>query len=167
MFKFCPYCGYEVDKQEKDGFQCFNCKKWTYYSSSPAVSILVKVKNESLLVIRGIDPGKGEDDIVGGFLEYSEEPIAGAIREFKEEVGITLDPSKLEFFGNWIGEYFYQGKNQFVLNIIYLIELDEKFEGNPASDVESLHWINISKTPKFAFSYLQDVWKKLQKKYSN
>ena len=90
MFKYCPYCGFKIDSQNKNGFQCPNCKKWTHYSSVPAVSVLVKVGDETLIVRRAIDPGKGEEDIVGGFLEYWEDPLDGAIGEFKEEVGVNL-----------------------------------------------------------------------------
>ncbi len=162
MFSFCPFCGFKVENQDKNGFQCLNCQKWTHYSSSPAVSVIVKVLDETLLIKRAIDPGKGEEDIVGGFLENGEDPLDGAIREFKEEVGIDLEKSQLNFFGNWIGTYFYQGENIFVLNIIYLVELKEKFKGEPASDVASVFWAPISYFPKFAFSYLDKVWQQFQ-----
>jgi ADP-ribose pyrophosphatase YjhB (NUDIX family) len=163
MFKFCPYCGFKIEKQQKNGFECSNCKKWTHYASSPAVSILVKVEDEALIIERGIDPGKGKEDIVGGFLENGEESLDGAIREFKEEVGVDLEKSQLKFFGDWIGTYFYQGENIYVLNIIYLVELKKKFKGEAASDVASLSWVPITYFPKFAFPYLNDVWQQFQK----
>lgn len=162
MFRFCPYCGSQIKRQSKDGFQCPNCKKWTHYASSPAVSVAVKVGDEGLVAVRGREPGKGEMDLVGGFLEYGEAPIKAAVREFKEEVGISLDPSKLNFLGMWVDGYFYQGQNQLILNIVYLMEMDKKFKGKPADDVAELVWVPLSNSPNFAFSYLYKVWQNLK-----
>ncbi len=162
MFKFCPYCAYKIEKQEKSGFQCSNCKKWTHYGSNPAVSVAVKVGDEGLIAIRAKEPGKGEMDLVGGFLEYGEDPLDCAAREFKEEAGVDIDQNLLKFVGLWVDKYFYQGEDRFVFNVIYLLELKEKFETTPADDVADLTWMPLSQTPKFAFPYLHEVWKKIQ-----
>lgn len=163
MYKFCPYCGSKVDKQSKNGFQCSNCKKWTHYSSVPTASVIVKVGKEVLLVVRAIEPAKGELDIPGGFLKYGEDPKKGAIREFKEEVGIEFKSEELKFLGIWVDTYYYQREDQFCFNVVYLVELDKKFEGKPADDVAKLVWIPLSDNPKFAFSYLHKIWDKLKK----
>ena len=163
MFIFCPYCGYKILNQQHSGFQCPSCKKWTHYASAPAVSIAVKCGNEGLIAIRGIDPGKGEMDLVGGFLEYGEDPLDGAIREFKEEAGSDISEDQLKLLGIWIGSYKYQGENQLVLNIVYLLEVDKKIKIIPADDVADLIWVPFSTKPKFAFAYLDKVWEKIKK----
>ncbi len=163
MFKFCPYCGQEIPKQTREGFQCLNCKKWTHYASVPAVSIAVKVGNEGLVAVRGREPGKGRMDLVGGFLEYGEDPLIAAIREFKEEAGVDINPEQLKFLGIWVDTYYYQGEIQFVLNIVYLLKLDKKFMGKAADDVADLVWMQLSDSPKFAFSYLHKVWQKIRR----
>lgn len=162
MFNFCPFCGFKIDQQTKNGFQCPNCKKWTHYASNPAVSIAVKVRNEGLIAVRGRDPGKGMHDLVGGFLEFGEDPLDGAVREFKEETGINIDKNKLKFLGMWVDTYLYQENTQLILNIVYLIELPEKVVGRPADDVEDLIWVKLEDRPSFAFSYLYQVWGKLK-----
>lgn len=162
MFKFCPYCGNKVSRKYENGFKCPKCDKWTHYISSPTTSVVVKVGKEVLLSIRAIEPEKGELDIVGGFLKYGEDPIKGAVREFKEEVGVDLDPSQLKFLGIWIGTYHYQGLDDFAFNVVYLLELKRKFQGKPADDVEDLVWVPLSSNPKFAFSYLDKVWQKIR-----
>jgi len=163
MFKFCPYCGYKIKEQTINGFQCPSCKKRTYYASVPAVSIAVKVGTEGLVAVRGREPGKGQHDLVGGFLEYGEDPKVAAFREFKEETGIEIDLNELKFIGMWVDSYNYQDNNQLVLNIVYLIELSEKFSGKPADDVADLIWMPLTSEPKFAFSYLHKVWKNLRR----
>lgn len=162
MFKFCPYCGYKIEKQQKSGFQCSKCKKWTHYVSSPAISVAVKVGNEGLVAVRGIEPEKGKMDLIGGFLEYGEDPLLCAVREFKEEAGVSIDKEQLKFLGLWVDTYYYQDEDQFVLNIVYLLDLDKKFVGKAADDVADLIWVPLTDTPKFAFPYLQKVWQKIK-----
>lgn len=162
MFKFCPYCGNQIHKQQKSGFQCPKCKKWTHYASNPAVSIAVKVGNEVLVAVRGIEPEKGKMDLVGGFLEYGEDPLKAAVREFKEEAGVSIDEKQMKFLGMWVDTYHYQGQDQFILGIVYLLELPEKFEGIPSDDIVDLIWVPFSKKPNFAFSFLHEVWKNLR-----
>lgn len=162
MFKFCTYCGSQVKEQSKSGFQCPKCKKWAHYASIPAVSIAVKVGDEGLAAVRAREPGKGKMDLVGGFLEYGEDPIECAVREFKEEVGVDINPEQLKFLGMWTDTYYYQGEDQFVLGISYLLELDEKFEGKPADDVAELIWVPLTERPNFAFPYLHKVWQKMR-----
>lgn len=162
MFKFCPYCGSQVKEQSKSGFQCPICKKWTYYVSSPTTSVVVKVGNEVLLAVRAIDPAKGSLDIVGGFLKYGEDPIDGVVREFKEEVGLKIDPTRLKYLGIWVDTYNYQGEDMFCFNVVYWCEFDKKFVGKPMDDVAVLIWVPLSKTPNFAFPYLYKVWEKIR-----
>ena len=159
MFNCCPFCGKEIPRQTKNGFQCPNCNKWTHYASNPAVSIAVRVGNEALVAVRGIDPGKGMDDLVGGFLEYGEDPLIGAVREFKEETGFEIDKNKLKLLGLWIGDY--QDVTQLILNIVYLLELSDKPKVFSADDVADLIWVPLSSSPNFAFFYLHQVWAKI------
>lgn len=165
MFKFCPYCGSQIEKKFKDGFQCPNCKKWTHYVSSPTASVVIRVDNEILLAIRAIEPAKGQLDIPGGFLKYGEDPIQGAIRELKEEVGINLKPDQLKFLGIGVDTYYYQKQDQYCFNVVYLAQFDKKFEVHAADDVAKLIWVSLNENPKFAFKYLYKVWKKV-KSYS-
>lgn len=163
MFKFCPHCGFEISSQSKNEFECPNCGKKTHYASYPGVSVVVKVKNEILLVVRALDPGKGSLDVAGGFLENGEEPIDGAVREFQEEVGIDLNPKDLKFFGMWTDLYHYQDFDQYVLNIVYLLELSVKFDGKPSDDVSDLKWVSINSTPEFVFPWLYKLWENIRK----
>lgn len=163
MYKYCPYCGNKVENQEKSAFLCQNCKKWTHYGSNPAVAIAVKTKDETLVAIRAKDPGKGEMDLVGGFLDYGEEPIDAAVREFKEEAGVEINKEELKFVGMWVDSYLYQEENQWVLNIVYLLEVEEKFNTTAADDVAELIWIPLTDKPRFAFPYLNKAWEKITK----
>ncbi len=162
MFNFCPFCGYKIEEQSKNGFQCLNCQKWTHYSSPAAVGIAVKVGDEGLIAVRGRDPGKGKMDLVGGFVEYGEDPLDASVREFQEEAGIAIDKNELKFIGMWVDAYPYQGEGKLILGIVYLLEIDKKFDGKPADDVADLKWMKLSEKPDFAFPYLHKAWEKIK-----
>lgn len=55
--------------------------------------------------IRGIEPKKGKYDFIGGFLENGEDPLDGAVREFKEETGVEINKKDLEFLGIYVDDY--------------------------------------------------------------
>lgn len=84
------------------------------------------------------------------------------MREFKEEVGVDIDPTKLKFLGMWVDTYYYQEEDQFILNIVYLMELDGRFEVKAGDDVAELTWAPLTEKPDFAFSHLHQVWKKIK-----
>ena len=51
---------------------------------------MINENDEVLLIKRKFHPGKGAYALPGGFLNTDETPFQGAIREFKEEVGVDL-----------------------------------------------------------------------------
>jgi len=156
MFSFCPYCAAKVPPHEKE-FKCQNCQIWTHYASFPTASIVAIVGNEMLLSVRGIEPGKGTLDIVGGFLKQGEDPVDGAIREFKEETGGEIDRENLKFLMCGIGRYIYQNENIYTLNMTYFIILDEKPVLKASDDVAELKWAPIDGEYDFAFPYLFEI----------
>lgn len=60
------------------------------------VDALVKAGDRVLLIRRGKAPGKGLWAIPGGFLEARERVLQGAIRELREETGLSVLQSTLE-----------------------------------------------------------------------
>jgi ADP-ribose pyrophosphatase YjhB (NUDIX family) len=66
------------------------CEKPIYENPVPASAIVVVDKNSTLLLTkRSVDPKKGLWCLPGGFMELSETPEESALRELKEETGIT------------------------------------------------------------------------------
>lgn len=120
-----------------------------------------------MLGIRAREPAKGKYDIIGGFLENGEEPVAGGLRELKEETGIVCYPEDLKYFGIWIGgDYVFEGETIYTLNIIYTLELDNKPEMKAADDLESLEWVPMDANPDLAFKFYTPLLEKIREKYT-
>ena len=143
MFNFCPNCGAQVKNSAKSGFQCTSCHKTCYYNSKPTVGIIPFCKDKILVSVRGIEPDKGFLDTVGGFLTYGEEPLDGAVREFKEETGLVIEKLKLKFLDIVMGNYMFEGTFHSTLNIVYLISFSEETVLPPQDDVAELVWMSI------------------------
>jgi ADP-ribose pyrophosphatase YjhB (NUDIX family) len=85
-----------------------------------------------LLARRGHEPRRGHWDLPGGFLDETEGPIDGLVREFREETGLEIEP--VEFFRIDIEPY--DGRH--VFSITWIVRGD----GEPvaADDVDELRW---------------------------
>ena len=95
-YKYCPRCRGRL-MSSPDAFECPACGMVIYRNSAPTASLLIVRGDQVLLAKRGIEPRKGEYDVVGGFLKYGEDPVKGVIRETREETGLTV--KLLHFLG--------------------------------------------------------------------
>lgn len=72
----------------------------SYYR--PFIMVVVFVPNKGYLLVEKYAQGPQEEVLgfIGGFLEEKENPIAGALRELEEEVGITYDRVAVQLIGS-------------------------------------------------------------------
>jgi ADP-ribose pyrophosphatase YjhB (NUDIX family) len=100
-YKYCPVCASALSTKEDHGLErlvCAKCGFVFYQNSKPTAStIIYNDRNEVLLSRRSINPYLGKWDIVGGFLENGEDPIVGAKREAREEIGVEVEVGDLIF----------------------------------------------------------------------
>ena len=155
-YQYCPRCGAEFiveEDQEKSRFFCPACGFIVYPQSAPTTTVVL-LKNDRLLVAkRAIDPFKGGWDLIGGFVNPGESFEEAAIREVKEETGLTI--KIVRFIGSCPDEY--DGKP--TLTVGFLGEIVEG-EVEPKDDVASLHWLELDQLPKkFAFESVDRVLK--------
>jgi len=102
-----------------------------------AVHIWIRDKNGKFL-IQKTSPEKGSIfAVTGGMIECGQSHIETAVREIKEELGITVQEDDMTYLGNVThGDY--------ILLHVYLVNniFDKKFVLQE-SEVESLHWMSI------------------------
>lgn len=91
--KYCNFCGKELVSElldEKERQVCKNCREIIYENPLPVASVILPNKaRETLLVKRANEPFKGMWCLPVGFAETGESIEEAALRELKEETGIT------------------------------------------------------------------------------
>lgn len=149
VFRFCPRCGHElpaptVPIERLVQQDCPACGAVHYKNAKPTASALVVRDGRVLLGRRGIEPFKGYWDTPGGFLEPWEHPTEGAVRELREETGLTIRPTEL--IGVYMDTYTY-GPGDYTLNFYYAGEIVGGGEPVPADDVVELRFFAVDELP--------------------
>lgn len=91
---YCPVCGNHLVEQEIGGRPrpaCDNCGYVHYVNPVPGVGMLIEMEGGIVLIQRGNPPHKGEWTLPSGFVEADESAEEAAIREAKEETGLTVE----------------------------------------------------------------------------
>ena len=148
--RFCHVCGESLIETYWEGRNrpfCPRCRLPVYENPVPASAIVVLDKSADILLVkRNVEPKKGYWSLPGGFMELSETPESSALRELKEETGLTgtldvllgLKAHKSERYGT-------------VLIAGYLVT---DFSGDlmPGDDAEEVAFFHPAGLPEIAFS---------------
>lgn len=90
---YCYYCGTRLKQEFIEGKvrpYCPQCREPIYENPVPATSLIVTdSENALLLVKRSVEPKIGYWCLPGGFIELGEAPDQAALRELKEETGLS------------------------------------------------------------------------------
>lgn len=134
VFQYCPRCGsrsFVFDQQKR--FSCATCGLIYYLNAATAVAVIIKLSDGRIVLTqRRFEPAAGKYDLPGGFVDMGERVEVAAIREVREELGIELETSQLEFLASFPNTYEYKGVCYFTCDVAFvaLYHGDEKFEAN-------------------------------------
>ena len=147
--EFCPYCQHILSTkfiEDRQRLYCPQCRIPIYENPIPATAAVYFNKNrEILLVMRKVDPKKGEWCLPGGFVEIEETPEQCCLRELKEETNLRGVISKL------MGVYLSDSPvYKSVLVIGYLMR-DVEGEIAAGDDAEEVCFFPIDRLPMIAF----------------
>ena len=149
---YCINCGSECE-QFMDGevqrYRCPSCNYISYKNPSPCVSILVVNDQGQVLLGKrhkaSIFPEKW--CLPCGYIEYGETYVDAAIREVKEEVGITVT---LDGIINVVSNCFEIGVSSLVIVLLAKYHGSEK--PVPGDDITETDWFDLDGTlPCLAF----------------
>jgi 8-oxo-dGTP diphosphatase len=158
--RFCPRCGGPLEATLRPGAEapqqvCATCGRVHYHNAKPCAGVLVVRGGQLLLVRRRIEPFKGHWDIPGGFLEETETPEAGAVREVREETGLEVRLTGL--FGFYVDRCLYQEQVGVTLNAYFLGEVVDGQE-RAGDDAAELRWFSPDEIPsRIAFDHARLV----------
>lgn len=145
----CHFCGTQLQTRLIDGYRRLYCKKCDlpiYENPVPASCLVVlNHSRDLLLVLRNIEPKMGYWCLPGGFMELGETPEQAALRELKEETGLSAKVESLLGVTSEPSELY-----DTVLMAGYLIK---DFDGvlSPGDDASEAAWFAYAELPEIAF----------------
>ncbi len=102
--KFCYHCAGTLEHSIPPGddrprYRCPVCDVTFYQNPNNIVGTLPVFEDRVLLCKRAIEPRRGMWTLPAGFMENGESSLTGALRETREEAGVTLDPAHTQLYG--------------------------------------------------------------------
>ena len=147
---FCAYCGGELVYKAWEGQTrpfCESCDRAIYENPVPASClVVVDSRDRVALVKRSVPPRKGHWCLPGGFMELGEGPEEAALRELREETGLTGRIERLLGVMSTPNAQYHT-----VLMIAYLVR---EFSGSllPGDDASAAAWFSQPDLPEIAFT---------------
>ena len=145
-YKYCPQCGRKlIDRIAGDDGKvpfCENCDKFWFDTFASCVIIMVINEFEEIVLLQQSYMSSEYRNFVSGYMVPGENAEDAAMREVKEELGLTLD--KLEPSGTW---WFEEGD----MLMHGFIGYAKKQELTLSQEVDSAEWIPIAKAPELMY----------------
>jgi len=147
---FCHVCGDRLIHKHCEGKVrpfCPKCQLPVYENPVPASAIVVAGKNSNLLLVkRNVDPKKGFWSLPGGFMELSETPEDSALRELKEETGVSGTIRHL------LGVQSHNSDRYGTVLIVGYLVTDYSGEPIAGDDAEAVAFFHPGNLPEIAFT---------------
>jgi 8-oxo-dGTP diphosphatase len=95
-YRFCPRCGGPLERRrlkatEPERPVCARCGFVFYLDPKIAVGTIIQTTRDSLVLVRrAIEPGYGKWVFPGGYVDRGEPLTIAAVREAREECGLTV-----------------------------------------------------------------------------
>jgi 8-oxo-dGTP pyrophosphatase MutT (NUDIX family) len=144
---YCPRCGTGLAGPPPT--TCAACGYQLFVNARPTATVVIVRDGRYLAMRRVHEPCSGQWDLPGGFCDGFEHPADAAVREAREELGVTVVLGEL--IGTYIGRYDFQGETLPVLEFFYFAEIvGGQLRLDPAEGSE-LAWLPLADPPPMAF----------------
>jgi 8-oxo-dGTP diphosphatase len=145
--RFCPRCGGRLAGPPPTA--CPACGYALFVNARPTANLIVLDGDRFLGVRRAAQPRAGYWELPGGFCDGWEHPAEAAVREGREELGVTVELGAL--VGLYIGSYEYQSETLPVLDAFYLARLGDQTITLDPAEATDMAWFDLHKPPPMAF----------------
>jgi ADP-ribose pyrophosphatase YjhB (NUDIX family) len=139
LFKHCPRCA-AARTAEGDAvrFVCDACGFVYYYNVAVSSAVLIASPDRHVLFIRRArEPSKDKLALPGGFIDRGETAERAAVREVREECGVTLD--EVAFLVSFPNLYTYRGVEYPVVDLFFTASVASR-QASPLDDVTEIVW---------------------------
>lgn len=161
-FKYCPKCGssnFAIHNFKSK--KCENCGFVYYYNVSSSVAVIIKNKNDEILVAtRAKEPAKGTYDLPGGFIDMEETAEEAVSREIMEETGLNVIDTKYLF--SLPNKYLYSDFEIQTMDLFFECKVEEGVTPIAEDDVAKLDFIALDDLDPNQFGILS-IKKAIQK----
>jgi ADP-ribose pyrophosphatase YjhB (NUDIX family) len=146
---YCIRCGALLEPKERAGKMrpaCSSCD-WVFFPDPKVAAGVLIFKDSKILLVRRVNsPKKGYWTLPVGFIDAGEEPSLAAVRECKEETGLTIRIVKL--LDVFTGKEHPQGSH------ILILYKGEILEGEllAGDDVDKAGFFSRDNLPPLAFT---------------
>jgi len=131
VLRYCPKCGAAALRAVGQKLlRCGACGFELYLNPAAAVAGIVRDEQGRILVlVRGEDPGRGQWDLPGGFVDPGDTAEEALRREVREEIG--LEVQVLRYLCSYPNLYDYMGVRYRTLDLGYVCAVAEAAEAKP------------------------------------
>jgi 8-oxo-dGTP diphosphatase len=156
LTRHCPRCGRHTGQPPA---VCAACGYAVFLNPRPTGTAIILDGERFLAIRRARPPRVGWWDLPGGFCDGFELPADAAVREAREELGVSVRLG--DFAGMYIGTYEFQGVILSVLDCFWLAELapgttPDDIVLDPAEGTEYA-WLPLADPPEMAFGTMDAV----------
>lgn len=143
-YKYCPCCGTKLEMKEAgdDGMvpYCQPCKRYWFDTFSSAVIVIVYNEQGEIVLNWQNYLSSKYAGLTSGYMTPGETSEEAAIREVKEELGLTLET--LEY----VGTKWFAPKELLMHQFMGFVH---KTELKPSTEVDIAKWVKAEEAPKY------------------
>ena len=133
------------DKLVSDGCVHPLARECVYRSMHRVVAKVILINSQNEIAMAKVKRGffSGHWTLPGGFVDYAEHPVEGAVREVKEELGVSVEIDEKDIVQ--IAERIFTSEGIQFLSFTYKCHIEEDVQFNPKADeIEEARWFSIN-----------------------
>ena len=129
------------DKLVSDGCVHPLARECVYRSMHRVVAKVILINSQNEIAMAKVKRGffSGHWTLPGGFVDYAEHPVEGAVREVKEELGVSVEIDEKDIVQ--IAERIFTSEGVQFLSFTYKCHIEGDVQFNPKADeIEEARW---------------------------
>ena len=132
------------DKLVSDGCVHPLARECVYRSMHRVVAKVILINSQNEIAMAKVKRGffSGHWTLPGGFVDYAEHPVEGAVREVKEELGVSVEIDEKDIVQ--IAERIFTSEGIQFLSFTYKCHIEGDVQFNPKADeIEEARWFSM------------------------